>query len=263
MDSPLTFASDLAARTGKKLLESFKPKGTFISLKEDFSVVTEADLEADQMIAEAIQHDYPDEGLISEELLPTIGEMKSAVWIVDPLDGTTNFSLGMPIWGVSIARVVDGWPTIAAVYFPVLNEMFTAQRSAGAFLNGEPIHTQPPIPGKPTSFFSCCTRTFQQYDVTIRYKTRILGSACYSMCAVARGMAVVGFEATPKIWDIAASWLIVAEAGGIVDTITSSKPFPLRANYDYRRKNFPTISGANSKMASQARKQIKPKTITS
>lgn len=263
MDSSLKFATEIATCTGKLLLTYFKPDGIFTSIKEDYSVVTEADLAADQAIAEAIQRDFPTESLISEELQPSIGEADSAVWVVDPLDGTTNFSLGMPIWGVSIARVVDGWPTIAAVYFPVLDEMFTAQEGAGAFLNGERIHTQPPIPSRPTSFFSCCTRTFQQYDVTIRYKTRILGSACYSMCAVARGMAVVGFEATPKIWDIAACWLIVAEAGGIVDTITSSKPFPLRANYDYRQKNFPTISGANSKMASQACKQIKPKTITS
>jgi myo-inositol-1(or 4)-monophosphatase len=263
MDSSLKFATEIASRTGKLLLTYFKPDGIFTSIKEDYSVVTEADLAADQAIAEAIQRDFPTESLISEELQPTIGETASAVWVVDPLDGTTNFSLGMPIWGVSIARVVDGWPTIAAVYFPVLNEMFTAQQGAGAYLNGERIHTQPPIPSKPTSFFSCCTRTFQQYDVTIRYKTRILGSACYSMCAVARGMAVISFETTPKIWDIAASWLIVAEAGGIVDTITSSKPFPLRANYDYRQVNFPTISGANSKMASHARKKIKPKTITS
>jgi myo-inositol-1(or 4)-monophosphatase len=189
--------------------------------------------------------------------------MNSAVWIVDPLDGTTNFSLGMPIWGVSIARLVDGWPAIAVVYFPVLDELFTAQAGAGAFLNGEIIHTQPPIPSKPMSFFSCCTRTFQQYHVTIPYKIRILGSACYSMCAVARGMAVVGFEATPKIWDISASWLIVAEAGGDVDTIESSKPFPLRANYDYRLKNYPVLVGANSKVHTKARAQIKPKKITS
>ena len=263
MDSSLKFATEIATRTGKLLLTYFKPDGIFTSIKEDYSVVTEADLAADQAISEAIQRDFPTESLISEELQPSIGEADSAVWVVDPLDGTTNFSLGMPIWGVSIARVVDGWPKIAAVYFPVLNEMFTAQEGAGAFLNGERSQTSPRLPRKPTSFFSCCTRTFRQYDVSIRYKTRILGSACYSMCAVARGMAVLGFEATPKIWDIAASWLIVAEAGGVVDTITSSKPFPLRANHDYRRKNFPTISGANSEMASQARKQIKPKTITS
>jgi myo-inositol-1(or 4)-monophosphatase len=263
MDSSQKFATDLASQAGKLLLKYFKPDGTYTSIKEDFSVVTEADLAADQMIAEAIQREYPTESLISEELQPAIGEPKSAVWVVDPLDGTTNFSLGMPIWGVSIARLVDGWPTIAAVYFPVLNEMFTAKRGGGAFLNGEHIETQPPIPGQPNSFFSCCTRTHQSYDVNIRYKTRVLGSACYSLCAVARGMAVISFEATPKIWDISASWLILTEAGGIIETLDNSQPFPLQANYDYRLTSFPTLSGANAEMASQAHQQIKPKIITS
>jgi myo-inositol-1(or 4)-monophosphatase len=263
MDSSLKFATEIATQVGKLLLTFFKPDGTYTSIKEDYSVVTEADLAADQAIAEAIQHEYPTESLISEELQPSIGETGSAVWVVDPLDGTTNFSLGMPIWGVSIARLVDGWPMIAAIYFPVLDEMFTAQQGGGAFLNGERIQTQPPIPGQPNSFFSCCTRTNQRYDVSIRYKTRILGSACYSFCAVARGMAVISFEATPKIWDIAGSWLILTEAGGIIETLDNSQPFPLQANYDYRLMSFPTISGANAEMASQARKQIKPKTITS
>ena len=165
----------------------------------------------------------------------------------------------MPIWGVSIARIVDGWPSIGAVYFPIVNELFTAQRSSGAFLNGEQIHAQPPIPGQPNSFFSCCTRTHQRYDVSIRYKTRILGSACYTFCAVARGMAIVGFEATPKIWDIAASWLIVTESGGVIESLDSSQPFPLRANYDYRLTSFPILSGATSELVSKSRKQIKLK----
>jgi myo-inositol-1(or 4)-monophosphatase len=263
MDSPLTFAAQLAFDTGKHLLEYYTPNGTFTSLKEDFSLVTEADLSADQLIAQAIQRKYPGEKLISEELHPTSGDVDSPVWIVDPLDGTTNFSLGLPIWGVSIARVVDGWPSIGAVYYPVLNELFTAQRGAGAFLNGERIHAQSPIPGQPNSFFSCCTRTHQRYDISIRYKTRILGSACYSLCAVARGMAVVAFEATPKIWDIAASWLIVSESGGAVETYDHSQPFPLRANYDYSLTSFPILSGATSEILSKSRKQIKPKKNTS
>lgn len=263
MDSSLNFATELASRAGKKLLTFFKSNDSYTSIKEDYSVVTEADLAADQLIADAIQGEYPHDSLISEELQPTIGEANSSVWVVDPLDGTTNFSLGMPIWGVSIARIVDGWPMVAAIYFPVLDELFTAKQGAGAYLNGERIQTQPPIPGQPTSFFSCCTRTHQRYDITVRYKTRIMGSACYSMCAVARGMAVIGFEATPKIWDISASWLIVTESGGINETIDSSQPFPLRANYDYRLQNFPVLSGANLEMISKARQQIKPKSLTS
>lgn len=263
MNSHLTFATELASQTGSNLLEYFQPNGTLTSIKEDYSVVTEADLEADQLIAEAIQSQYPQEALISEELQPSVGEINTAVWVVDPLDGTTNFSLGMPIWGVSIARLENGWPTTAVIYFPVFDEMFSAQLGRGAFLNDEPIQTQPPIPGQPNSFFSCCTRTHRRYDVNIRYKTRILGSACYSICAVARGMAVISFEATPKIWDISASWLILSEAGGSITTLDTSKPFPLRANYDYRLVSFPTLSGANIEMVSQARSQIKPRAITS
>jgi myo-inositol-1(or 4)-monophosphatase len=263
MDSPLTFAAQLAVETGKHLLEFFTPDGTITSLKEDNSVVTEADLSADQLIAQSIQREFPTDSLISEELQPTIGEADTAVWVVDPLDGTTNFSLGMPIWGVSIARLKNGWPTLGAVYFPVLDELLTAEQGSGAFLNGERIHSQSPIQGKPTSFFSCCTRTHRHYYVSIRYKTRILGSACYTICAVARGMAVVGFEATPKIWDIAASWLVVTESGGVIETFDGSQPFPLQADFDYRQASFPILSAANSELISTARGQIKPKTLTS
>lgn len=263
MDSTLRFATQLARDTGKHLLEYFNPNGTYTSLKEDFSVVTEADLSADQMIAEAIQHQFPADAYISEELQPTIGAVDSAVWVVDPLDGTTNFSLGLPIWGVSIARIVNGWPEIGVVYFPFLNEIFTASRAAGAFMNDEPIHSQPPLPGKTTSFFSCCTRTHQHYDVTIRYKTRILGSACYSLCAVARGMAVVGFEATPKIWDIAAGWLIAQESSAVIETLDGSQPFPLRDKFDYRSISFPILTAANQELLLKSREQIKPKTQSS
>ena len=259
MDPSLKFAAQLATEIGKHLLEFFTPNGTYTNLKEDYSVVTEADLSADQLITQAIQREYPADKLISEELQPTSDDVDAAVWVVDPLDGTTNFSLGMPIWGVSIARIVDGWPSIGAVYFPIVNELFTAQRSSGAFLNGEQIHAQRPISGQPNSFFSCCTRTHQRYDISIRYKTRILGSACYTFCAVARGMAIVGFEATPKIWDIAASWLIVTESGGVIESFDSSQPFPLRASYDYRLTSFPILSGATSELVSKSRKQIKLK----
>lgn len=259
MDSALQFATQLARETGQLLLEYFNPRGTQTDLKEDYSVVTEADLSADKLITEAIHKNYPADGLISEELQPEIGTANSAVWVVDPLDGTTNFSLGLPIWGVCIARVVDGWPEIGVAYFPFLDELYSAARNSDAMMNRQIIHSQPPVPGQPNSFFSCCTRTHQHYDVSVRYKTRILGSACYTLCAVARGMAVVGFEATPKIWDIAAGWLIALESGAAVETVDGSKPFPLRGNFDYRSKSFPVLVGADQDLLTKSRGQIKPK----
>lgn len=260
MDSSLEFATQLASDTGKHLLEFFNPRGTSTNLKEDYSVVTEADLSADHLITQSLEKEFPNDYLISEELHPSVGDIDAPVWVVDPLDGTTNFSLGLPIWGVSIARIVDGWPSIAVIYFPFLDELYTAQQGHGGFLNGDQLHTVPPIPGKKkNSFFSCCTRTHQKYDVSIRYKTRILGSACYTLCAVARGMAAVGFEATPKIWDIAGGWIIITEAGGIVETYDHSQPFPLRANFDYRKTSFPLLAGATSDIVSISRNQIKQK----
>lgn len=259
MDSSLAFAKQLAIDTGKHLLGFFTPSGTSTNFKEDYSVVTEADLSADHLIAQSIKREFPDDNLISEELNPSIGDINSPVWVVDPLDGTTNFSLGLPIWGVSITRIVDGWPSIGVVYFPFLDELYTGQQGSGAFLNGKQLHTKSPIPGQQTSFFSCCTRTHRKYDVSIRYKTRILGSACYTLCAVARGMAVIGFEATPKIWDIAGGWLIIVESGGIIETYDHSEPFPLQANYDYQKTSFPLLAAATKQIVSDSRKQIKLK----
>ncbi|UCE00164.1 MAG: inositol monophosphatase [Chloroflexota bacterium] len=259
MDSTLRFAEELASETGKRLLELFNPQGTQTNLKSDQSVVTEADLAADRFIAESILKEFPDDVLISEELQPTIHAVNKPIWVVDPLDGTTNYSLGLPIWGVSIARTIKGWPEIGVVYFPILAEMFTAQRGTGAYLNGEPLHSRLPFPGNTTSFFSCCTRTHQRYDIRIRYKTRILGSACYTMCAVARGMAILGFETTPKIWDIAASWLILTESGAAVETFDRSKPFPLQAEMDYSGLNFPILAGATEEIISDARRGITAK----
>ena len=259
MDSELLFATQLAKETGKLLADHFSPNGTQTNLKEDYSVVTEADLSADHLITESIRVQYPNDGLISEELQPNIENSQSAVWVVDPLDGTTNFSLGLPIWGISIARIVNGWPQIGVAYFPLLNEMYSASQGGGAFLNRHPIHSQPPVPGQPNSFFSCCTRTHQYYDVSVRYKTRILGAASYTLCAVARGMAVVGFEATPKIWDIAAGWLIATESGAAVETRDGSQPFPLRDNFDYRTRSFPIVVGANEALLKRSREQIMPK----
>jgi 3'-phosphoadenosine 5'-phosphosulfate (PAPS) 3'-phosphatase len=95
MDSSLKFAEQLATDTGKHLLEFFTPKGTYTNLKEDHSVVTEADLSADHLIAQALQRDFPADFLISEELQPTIGDIDAPVWIVDPLDGTALWTVGL------------------------------------------------------------------------------------------------------------------------------------------------------------------------
>ncbi len=102
------------------MLSHFQGPGLHARLKGDRSVVTEADLAADRLISASIHGEYPGDAFLSEELQPSIsGEDVDAIWVIDPLDGTTNFSLGLPIWGVSIARLVGGWPDIGVLYFPI------------------------------------------------------------------------------------------------------------------------------------------------
>ncbi len=259
----LSFAVELARQTGDLLLHYYQSKNLATGLKADGSAITEADIAADNLITTTIQNHFPENRLISEEHQPSLSQYEldpdRDVWIIDPLDGTTNFSLGLPIWGVILSLLTGGWPEIAVLYFPVLDELYNAQRGKGAFLNGEPLQIKPPTSTRPLSFFACCSRTHQDYRVSIPYKTRILGSAGYSMCAVARSIAIVAFEATPKIWDIAAGWLLVSEAGGKIETLDKSQPFPLRSGFDYTGKNFPTLAAANQRVLARARKQIVPR----
>jgi len=263
MTPPLQFAVSLARQAGDLLLDFFQHSDLKTNFKPDHSVVTEADLAADDLISKAIQRQYPGDLLMSEETRTRypngINLTHPPLWIIDPLDGTTNFSLGLHIWGISIARLVEGRPNTTVLYFPIVKELYTAERGRGAALNDKPIHIQPPKVGYPPPFFACCSRTFRQYNVEVPYKIRILGSASYTFCAVARGIAVLGFEATPKIWDIAGAWLLVEEAGGTIETLHDSEPFPLETTKDYAGMDFPTLAAATPQLASKAREQIQPK----
>lgn len=261
MATHLEFAIQIAKQAGQLLLQHFATQGLQTSLKSDRTMVTEADLAADWLIASAIQDHYPGEAILSEELQPAYqpnGNTKS-LWVVDPLDGTTNFSLGLHLWGVLVTRLAGDSPETTAMFFPLIDECYTAQRGHGAYLNGKLLNIEPPDPDHPAPFFSCCSRTFRRYTVSVPYKTRILGSAAYSFCSVARGIAVLSFEATPKIWDIAGGWLLVKEAGGVIETLDGTEPFPLKPGTAYSRQSFPTLAAATALIASRAHQQIQLK----
>ena len=250
MDSSLTFATDLAERVGEFLLDSFRRYDKKTQTKPDFTLVTEADVQADQWICREIQAAYPQDSLVSEEQHHTSPvQPAEAVWVIDPLDGTTNFSLGLAYWGTSIARLENGYPTLGVLHFPLLGETYTAQRGSGATLNGEALRVRTPDPQDRSTLFVCCSRTLRSYDVGIRYKTRILGSAAYDFCTVARSMALIAFEARPKIWDLAAAWLVVEEAGGCVAAYDDgASPFPIRPGKDYSGTDYPALAAATPEL---------------
>jgi myo-inositol-1(or 4)-monophosphatase len=260
MESTLTFTTRIAEQVGELLLEQFKRTDKKPQTKADFSLVTEADVQADKYLTQEILAAYPQDSLLSEELHHISPEDASGgVWVVDPLDGTTNFSLGLAHWGTSIARLVDGVPTLAVMYFPLLGETYAAERGCGASFNGNPMRIKTPDPQDKSTFFVCCSRTFRNYTVGIRYKTRILGSAAYSFCTVARSMALIAFEARAKIWDLAAAWLVVQEAGGCITAYDDRSPFPLNPGTDYSQLDFPTLAAASPALLEKGRTQIQLK----
>ena len=258
MSEDFTFARSLAFEAGKLLLDYYRKPDLERMIKSDHSLVTEADLAADRLISQSIRQRYPDDYIISEELRTDYApDPSGSVWIVDPLDGTTNFSLGLHYWGVLLCRVVDGQPELTVMYFPLLDELYSAYRGQGAFLNGRRIHVRPLDAEYPLPFFACCSRTFRRYKISVPYKVRILGSAAYTFCALARAAAILGFEATPKIWDIAGAWLLVREAGGVIDTLDGGGPFPLQGSVNYAWQSFPTLCAATQEALVRARGQIK------
>jgi myo-inositol-1(or 4)-monophosphatase len=253
----LEFVTQLTKEAGDLLCNYYQNTGIQATLKSDRTVVTEADLAADKLLRTRINEAYPEDGIISEEAGTIYPSGKSVVWVIDPLDGTTNFSLGLHYWGISIARIIDGRPDLGVLYFPLLDELFTATKAGGAYLNGSQLEVKLPNPSQPTSFFSCCSRAYRYYDVNIRYKTRILGSAAYGLASVARGSAILAFEVTPKIWDFSASWLITQEAGGVIAPLDDENPFPLVTGQDYGVKSYPLLTAATPELLVEGQSKIR------
>ena len=254
MTDTLQFATDLARVTGEILRSYFDRPGTRASYKPDHTLLTEADLASNRHVSAAIRAAYPNDHILSEEEDRTFASDGRATWIIDPLDGTTNFSQGLHYWGVSIARIVEGRPQVAALSFPMLNERYSAEAGRGAWLNEEPL-TVPPGNSHMVSFFLCDSRVHRRYSTTIRYKPRILGSAAYNFCAVAKGIGVVGFESIPKIWDIAASWLVLKEAGGALLAV-NGEFLPLENGRDYNGLSIPVLGAADAGLLEAAREKI-------
>ena len=265
ISNPLTLteiksiAVDTAVQAGQLLAQRFNPAGTLAQRKADRSLVTEADLAADRFIEGMLKRLTPSAVVLSEEKQTHLTNVPPELWVVDPLDGTTNFSLGLHYWGVSLGYLQDGVPQAAALYFPLLDELYTAQAGQGAELNGQALQTptgKDAAPNQAESFFSCCSRTVRHYTVNLPYKTRILGSTAYSMCAVGRGMAVASFDVTAKLWDIAGGWLVVKEAGGLTETLQNEMIFPLQPDLDYANKNYSSISAADQHMLQKVRANL-------
>ncbi|MFN2426952.1 MAG: inositol monophosphatase [Candidatus Binatia bacterium] len=253
-------AASIAGKAGTLLLRYFADETLASRWKSDYSIVTEADVAADRLIAGELASHFPGDAILSEELAPTSEVARPGLaprtWVVDPLDGTTNFSLGIQHWGVSIARCDEKGPDVGVLYFPALGELYVASRGGGATMNGAPIRVRVPSASRPSGMLACCARTPRLYHVNLPMKVRVFGSAAYTLVCVARGSAALGMETRPRLWDLAAGWCVVEEAGGIVETIDGSRPFPLVADRAYADRSFPIVAAASPGLLEQAREHI-------
>jgi myo-inositol-1(or 4)-monophosphatase len=228
----LNTARDAALAAGA-VLRSFRGEHLHVREKADRTLVTNADLAAEGEILNRLRDAFPRDGILSEEA-GVLGPEGGRQWIVDPLDGTSNFSRGLPFFTVSIALWEGGEPAVAALYMPVLDELFLATRDTPSTLNGEEIR----ISGTGTVQDAMINVYFDRHyrleegleifrRVALRCEGRVktMGSTASLLCYVACGRLDGFVRNTTKIWDVAAGSLILQQAGG---TITDFEGRPLR-----------------------------------
>lgn len=259
MQHLLDFSRQIGKEASQKLLACRGRAG--VDVKADGSLVTEADREADRLLRNRIGARFPDHGILTEES-STIYEGRPVTWVIDPLDGTTNFALGICYWGCSIAVLLDGTPVVGVLVMPELGLEFSALRDHGAYLNGAKLGGDVQSISERHSFVAVCSRTFRYLDLPIRQKARLLGSAAYDLAAVAHGGAVGCTQVLSHVWDLAASWLFLHEAGRAVGPLFpgAPSPFPLLPGVDYADRVFPLAAAVDQTTlkAIQDKAQIRP-----
>lgn len=202
-----------------------------IEMKGDKDLVTEVDRESERLIVAHLLSRFPDHDIVAEEgNYPRKGS--SCRWVIDPVDGTTNYAHGFPWFCTSIALVEDGEPVAAVVYNPVYDELFTATRGGGAFLNGVRLSVSIRAPLKSTLLgtgfpYDCATDPDNNFAAFVAFQKcargiRRAGAAALDLACVAAGRLDGFWELKLKPWDVAAGVLLVREAGGMVTTFDGS-----------------------------------------
>jgi myo-inositol-1(or 4)-monophosphatase len=221
----VTTAVEAVVRAGDMMLARVG-RAIHIDKKSAIDLVTEVDVAIERMFRELIATRFPDHAVLGEEFGGSAAVPQGPCWVFDPIDGTTNFAHGLPIFCSSLALEIDGVAEIAAVYDPSRRELFTAMRGAGAFLNGQPLRVS-----SAATLIDAMLVTGFPYDVHTRLDeiiglfrafvgqaraVRRLGSAAIDLCYVAAGRMDGFWERDLSPWDIAGGALLVTEAGGRV-----------------------------------------------
>jgi myo-inositol-1(or 4)-monophosphatase len=235
MEPPrLTLALDLARRAGALILDGLG-RSRDIRHKGAIDLVTEYDLRSERLVVDAIRHAFPSDSILSEEAGAS-GEA-GIRWVIDPLDGTTNFAHGLPHFSVSIACWEQDKPAFGVVFDPTRSELFHAVRGQGAWLNAQPLHVSTEsrleesflATGFPYDIRSNSEDNLDHFASMSRraFAIRRFGSAALDLAYVAAGRYDAYWELSVYPWDWAAGILLVREAGGRVTALDGRDTFPL------------------------------------
>ena len=227
MDNFRERAIEIAREAGKFLKDKLYNVHT-IHYKGDINMVTEVDKISEEMITSKIKTLFPDHDILAEEFTD-INSGSDFRWIIDPLDGTTNYAHGFPFFCISLALERLNTMLVGIVYDPILDEMFVAEKGKGAFLNEREIHVS-----NTHNIIKSLLATGFPYDIqkdndnNLNYFNKMIlraqairraGSAALDLAYVAAGRFDGFWELKLNPWDIAAGWLLVEEAGGLVTDI--------------------------------------------
>ena len=228
------FAIDTARKAGALLRDNVGRIGS-IEFKGAVDIVTDVDRKSEALIIDAIKKAFPSHGILAEES-PELKQDSPFKWIIDPLDGTTNYSHGFPFFCVSIGFEVSGEVAFGVVYDPMMNELFTAEKGKGASLNGKKTGVSAIgdlgksllATGFPYDLRSSKDNNLDRFsEFSLKAQAiRRAGSAALDLCYIASGRFDGYWEMKLKPWDTAAGSLIVSESGGAV-TDFSGGPFSI------------------------------------
>jgi len=233
MQPTLTYIENLARRSGEILRAGYNQEHQ-IGYKGVIDLVTEVDHQSEAYLLGEVQRDFPEHHIFSEESGIIQGDVEN-IWYIDPLDGTVNYAHHIPIFCVSIGYAFQGALTLGAVYDPLRDEMFTAERGKGAYLNGKRLNASAVaelqrsllVTGFPYDTWNTKLDNFANFEKfgKLTQGVRRLGSAALDLSYVAAGRFDGFWELSLKPWDVAAGGLICQEAGAVVTNIHGAADF--------------------------------------
>ena len=192
--------------------------------KADSSPVSAADREVERFLVREITNRFPDHCIVGEEYGEANKNESPFVWTIDPIDGTAGFLSELPTWTVCLGLQVDGEPEVGLVYAPVADDLYSADPTAGAKLNGRPIHVDPRTTIEPGSTLLTYSLMHRHLDTSWPERIWALSSAAVTLVYVARGSITAGLVDPVHCYDIAAAAAILKQAGGEVRYLDSGAP---------------------------------------